>query len=329
MTDEKKKEIKKDAVTEEVTPEASAIQTLKESLKKKSIKMCLVSATVSVCLIAAICRLGGDSLFFDNKQDYILEQQKLLDGKIKDFSSKIESIESNIEILQTDLSKDKENHTYVYSSIASIQKDVEKIKDFLHISETKKIDENMKIDKKLPAEVVMFLNGLHTLVNDGAPFDGFLEANQEKIDMQKYTSASHLLEFKGKTVKSYSILKKELESIAKNSFDLNITETFWEKQSRILKEKICNAFKIQKKDKDSKDTENQTDKETTAKIVYDSAILLSDDKLKESIEKLRTIPASSPEIDRFIQDAESRLTLDNYFKEFFEEVERTEALDTN
>jgi hypothetical protein len=335
MTDQEKDGSKKDRLTEERSAENGCGD--REDSKKSNVLppcfgsnksfsgfflVCLVSSVVSVFFVIILFRLGGEDLFFENRQTELFEKQRVLSKKIQELDLKIKSLGVDFTDMKTEIGKGKENDSYIYSSIAGIQEDISIIKSLLHVSEPKKQGDD-SLDENISAELATFISGFQALVKDGAPFEGYYNANKTIIDVSDYETWPALVKYQSTSTPSIAVLEKKVNNLAKNEFGINTTETFLRRQVRILKEKFCNAIRISKKDLPNLKEENETI--NIGEVVAKAVILIRDGRLEEAVQLFETIEESNQELLRFVQDAKSRLALDKAFAAFAEEFKRKES----
>lgn len=281
---------------------------------------CLVSAAISVATVFILMK--SELNYHDERFQRLDESCKAIDSKITAINENMSEIETTIETLKSEWKSTKENSSYLYTTISSLQKDVKTIKEKLNI-ETEKID--AQIDKMTP-EKHAFLDAFETLVKDGAPFESFLESNASKIDMSKYRSSEDLIKLSKQNIKSLADLKKDYAAVGNAMFQTNFEESFWERQKRIIKEKISEAIKIRKFDKDSAPADNinsESDKTKFEKV----GKYLADEKYAEAYKILNSMKIENEIFNNFFADVKRRMQLEETFDEFKKEFLQIEAME--
>jgi hypothetical protein len=196
-----------------------------------------------------------------------------------------------------------------------LQHDVSVIKNELNLRPTVSTDSV----KSLSADKIEFIETLENLVNDGAPFDGFIDNCDDTIDMKKYASSESLLKFARQHIKSVNAIEKEFINVGANVFDAkHIKEGFWDRQKRVIKEKFKEAMK-KKDDKENSfvgsdnDLFNQAMQQFYNKKIEDSLLIL--EKIKLENEAFSLLKA----------DLRKRVELDKAFSEFKKEYISAES----
>lgn len=279
---------------------------------------CLVSAAISTTSVFILMKSGLN--YHDERFQKLDESCQALESKITAINENMSEIETTIETLKSEWKSAKKNSSYLYTTISSLQKDVKMIKEKLNI-ETEKID--AQIDKMLP-EKRTFLDAFENLIKDGAPFESFLESNAAKVDMSKYHFAKDLIKLSKQNIKSLADLKKDYTAVGKVVFQTNFEESFWERQKRIIKEKISEAIKIRKFDKDSApidDINSENDKTKFEKV----GKFLADEKYAEAYKILNSIKIENEIFSNFFADVKKRMQLEETFNEFKKEFLQIEA----
>lgn len=278
---------------------------------KKLIAGCVLSAVVSVLTVFVIMKVGLN--YHEEKIQAIAENYASLDTRIKSVVESIADLNSSIESLKLEWKDAKEHSSYLYTNLSALQKDVSIIKEKLGITEGNSND----ITKKLSSEKGTFIESLDNLVKEGAPFDTVLESYREKIDMKEYSTSEILVKYANQNTKSLAELKKDFASVGYDIFKTNFEESFWEKQKRIIKEKISEAIKIRKNDEseNSVDYSSLSDKEKFEK----AGNLLSDQKYAESIKILSSLKIDNEDLGLLITNIKKRQGLEEAFSEFKKE----------
>ena len=269
---------------------------------------CVMTLLVSASVSYFVAKIGLDS--YDKKIRSIEEDAISIGSKIDAFNKNIMQIESGIEALKNDIKLSKDKFSYLYTSISKLQNDIIAIKEKIGIDE-------IKIDKKLEnisPEKREFIDSFENLIKDGAPFDSYLESNEEKIDIKKYQSSEELLKLSHQKVKSLNDLKKDYISVGNSIFQQNFEESFWERQKRKITEKIKNAIKI-KKDDEKLERVILTDKENYEK----AGKLIDDAKYADAIGLLEQIKIDNEILGNFIIELKKRKHLEDAFYKFKQE----------
>ncbi|MDR2598176.1 MAG: hypothetical protein LBC25_00370 [Holosporales bacterium] len=292
-----------------------------DEIKSKKIKIMTRKTWKSlwVYLLLAICVSAGCTLvilkIWTNRYELDIQNATsrcdLLENKIKAISDSVSDTFNKIDDIMMELKSSKESSSYIYTSIASLQKDVECIKNEINI----KINHDDDISKTLPPEKKEFIESFENLVKDGAPFAAFIAAHSEKIDMKKYATGNEIMKFSEMTIKSAQSLWKAFASISVAVFDTVVEESFWEKQKRIIKEKILGAFKIWKKE--DGDEAARISSDTDDKSLFTMALgAAKDGDFEKSLEILEKIDVKNEELSTLMLDMKKRADLEKTFRRF-------------
>ena len=320
MKDDKKIEVSENKIESNIDSKPKQLKTDFMSLDsnlldKKLITGCAVSAIVSVITVFVVMKIGLN--YHEEKIQRISENYESINSKVKSIVESISDLNSSLDSLKSDLKNGKESSSYIYTSLSSLQNDISVIKDKLNI-DTDEIEDSIK---KLPSEKSSFIESFENLIKDGSPFDSFLESYADKIDMKKYQTAVSVVKLSQQNIKSLSDLKKDFVSVGFSAFQTKFSESFWEKQKRIIKEKISEAIKIRKTD-DKAETINES---LSDKSKFEKAgKLLSDGKLAESVKILESLKIENEDLGSLISDIRKRQNLENAFFEFKKEFIETE-----
>ena len=285
---------------------------------KRLVVACLVSSAISIVTVFILVKSG--TTYQNEKFQELEDNCKSFENKIMTITDNIAKIEATIETISSEWRSTKENSSYLYTTISSLQKDVNAIKEKLNL-ETEQVDEQTG---KLPPEKRAFLEAFETLIKDGAPFESFLESNLTKIDMTKYHSSKDLLKLSKQNIKSLTDLKKDYSAVGNEVFKTNFEESFWERQKRLIKEKISEAIRIRKFDKDStpKD-ESNSDSDITK--FEKAGQFLSDGNYADAVKMLNSIQTENEAFGNFLTDIKKRLLLEETFEEFKKEFLQIES----
>lgn len=286
-------------------------------LDRRMITGCAVSAIVSVITVFVIMKIGLN--YQEEKIQEITENCSSLEAKMKSIGETISDINTSIDSLKTEWKGMKESSAYVYTGLATVQKDITAIKEILNLK-SEQADDAMK---KLSSDKKAFINTFENLIANGAPFGSFLDSYSEKIDLKKYHTSAEIKKFADKNVKSLTDLKRDFTAVGYSVFKTKIEESFWERQKRIIKEKISEAVKITKsKDSTSKVVENggsdKTKYETAGKFLEDA-------KYTEAIEILEKLKIENEDFSNLLADIKRRKDLDDAFAEFKKEFLEMES----
>ncbi|MDR3030804.1 MAG: hypothetical protein LBU35_00245 [Holosporales bacterium] len=272
-----------------------------------------------VSIIAAVIVVKGGIGYQDKKIQEIFDSYQALDCKVKGVLESIAAMESSVNFIKDDFKSTKESFAPIYASIADIRKDLLNIKEEFHIDDSKNMEDFMK---KLNSKKYNFIVSLENLISEGTPFDSFLESFESKIDIKQYSTIGELLKFKSMNIKSISELKRDIIAIGLSSFDIAFDEGFWEKQKRVIKEKIIEVIKIKKTD----DTAEETNKEIEDKTLYKEAITaISNGDLEKTLSLLGDIKAKTDGINTLISDINKRLDVNKAFLMFKNEFIELES----
>ena len=281
-------------------------------LDKKLIMGCGVSALVSVITVFVIMKMGLN--YHEQKIQSIAENCASIETRVKSIVETISDLNSAMDSLKSEWKEEKEHSSYLYTSISSLQNDVAVIKEKLNI-DTAQSEDSVK---KLSSEKGAFIDSFEKLIKDGAPFDSFLDSYCDKIDMKKYQTTDELIKFSKQNVKSLADLKKDYASVGYTIFQSNFEESFWEKQKRVIKEKISEAIKISKNDDNSEvndDSSKLSDKAKFEKV----GKLISDEKYSDAVKLLESLKIENDDLGTFTANVKKRLNLEAAFFEFKKE----------
>ena len=286
---------------------------------KRLVVACLVSSVISVFTVFILMKSGA--MHQDEKFQKLDDAYKALENKIVAVTDNITKIEATMESISSEWKSTKENSSYLYTAISSLQKDVNTIKEKLNI-ETEKADEQTG---KLAPEKRAFLEAFESLIKDGAPFETFLDSNLTKIDMTKYSSSKELIKLSKQNVKSLADLKKDYSAVGNAVFKTSFEESFWERQKRLIKEKISEAIKIRKFDKDSSPKDEANPDSDRTKFEK-AGQFLSDGKYADALKLLDSIKTENEVFGNFLADIKKRLVLEETFDEFKKEFLQVEVV---
>ena len=270
---------------------------------------CILSAMVAVGSVYTMIK--EELSCNDAKIQNIDENSIVLTKKIDSLAEKLEELETSLNTLQSEWTTSKENSSYVSTTLTSMKKDVLIIKEKLNI-------ENEPVNKqieKLSTDKKSFIDAFENLIKDGAPFDSFLESNKTKIDMTKYRSADALIKLSTQNIKSLTDLKKDYTNVGNIVFETHFEESFWEKQKRIIKEKISEAIKFRRFNEESTPLETSTSEPNRTK--YEKAgEFLSEEKYDEAIKILNSMKVCNENYGNLLIDLKKRWELEKAFAEF-------------
>lgn len=269
----------------------------------------LNSAVLCCAIIASATILFAHVMFFRADERLAAVESTTLenDAKVRNLKEIANNIETNINSIKEEINNNKENVAYVYTKIAAIQKDIAIIKDKLHIENAQA---NTDV-KKMRADDVNFIDALESLVMEGAPFADFIKQQKKRNILAKYASWKALNRFANDKIDSLQELQKDFVNIAQSEFGITINESFWEKQKRVIKEKIMNVMRIKKgnPDDDKPDLDDHS-------LLLNAASCINDGNIKESMEFLKNLKKRSDVMEKFIKKAEKRIQLNDAFYEF-------------
>ena len=312
MSNNKKPGISKNKIQK--TPDLTNVETKQFSsgfLDKKLIISCAASALISVVTVFIIMKIGLN--YQEAKIRSVADTCSSLEARMKSISESMTDLNASIDSLKSEWKESKEHSSYLYTNLSSVQKDIALIKDRLNL--TDKTEDNVK---KLSSDKGSFIESFENLIKEGAPFESFLASQQDKIDMTKYRTSSELIKYAKQDVKSISDLKKDFDSVGYSLFKTKFEESFWERQKRIIKEKISEAIKIKKDDENSKSevvSENASDK----KKFEEAGKLLSDAKYSEAVKIFESLKIENEDLSDLISAIKKRQALEEAFAEFKKE----------
>ena len=287
------------------------------SVDKKLIMACVLSALVSVGTVLVMTQISQN--YHDKEIQSLVEDNMALESKINSINETLEALDSKIDGVKTECKSSKENSAYIYTTLSSLQKDISIIKMKLNIQNERRDDKPVN----LTPEKKVFIDSFENLIKDGAPFDSFLEANKNKIDMTKYKTADNLIKFSPKNIKSLSDLKKDYVNVGSAVFNTNFEESFWERQKRKIAEKISEAITIRKFDAKSSPISDSADNDKTK--FEKAGKLLTDEKYEETINLLNSTKIENESFGNFLIELKKRWNLEKAFLDFKTEFMEKEA----
>jgi len=279
-------------------------------LNKRFLISSALSTFIAICSVFIMLKIG--LTYHDKQIDDLCENYTTIDNRIKSISDSMNDLTTAMEELRSDWKAGKESSSYIYKALSALQKDVSIINSHLHIDNSEAND----AIKKLPSTKSSFIEAFENLIKEGAPFDSFLESYSDKIDMKKYQLSNDIIKFSKLTVKSVPDLQKDMVAIGYKLFQTKVSESFWEKQKRILKEKFSEVIKIKKTDENAKAIpQNYTDKQK-----FESANKsLSDGNLEKTLALLEEIKLENEDLSELILNLRKRLDLEKTFENFKKE----------
>ena len=302
-----KENLNKDLKQEKSEPLKNSKKTFDSFFNKRFLICCVSSTLISACGVFVLLKIG--LTYHDKQIEDLCESNYTLDGRVKSISDSIAALTSAMDELRSDWKTGKESSSYIYKTLSSLQKDVSIIKAQLHI-------DNIDLDdsiKKLPSTKSSFIEAFENLIKEGVPFDSFLESYYDKIDLKKYQMSNDIIKFSKLTIKPLSDLKKDMIAIGYKVFQTNVTESFWEKQKRMLKEKFSEIVKIKKYDENAKEiSQGYTDKQRFEKADE----LLSNGDFEKSLKLLEEIKLEDEDLRELIVNIRKRMDLEKTFGNF-------------
>ncbi|MDR1034492.1 MAG: hypothetical protein LBL32_00955 [Holosporales bacterium] len=282
--------------------------------------------------ILSACIAGGCSFAvlkiwigqYERDAQATAERCEAIENKIKAVAGSVTEIFDKIDAIIIELKSNKENSSYIYTSIASLQKDVECIKNEINI----RINHDDDTVRALSPEKKEFIESFENLVKDGAPFVTFIAAHSEKIDIKKYATSNEVMKFSEMTVKSSQSLRKAFASISVSVFDTIVEESFWEKQKRVIKEKIFAAFKVLKKDNGDESVRIPPDADDKSLFTMANEAA-KEGNFEKSFEILEKIDTNNQELSDLILDVKKRADLEKSFQKFKTEFIEIESKNTS
>ena len=239
------------------------------------------------------------------------------DIKLQSALTSIDEIKTSLESVQTEMKNNKDSSSYSLVRLASLLKDVQQIKEALHIN-SESLEDSIK---QLPSDKRDFIETFENLIKDGVPFNSFLESNTDKINMDKYAASKSILKFKDTNAKSIEALKKDFVAIGASVFGASDNESFWTKQLRIFKEKFFNAVRIESSNEANQNLGNNLDD----KVLFEKAQgYINDGKSKEALEVLNKIKTDNQDILTLKSELSTRIELDDVFQKFKREFTEAE-----
>jgi hypothetical protein len=273
---------------------------------KASIVACILSACVALVCSFTVLRIGVN--YHDEKIELVSNSISTIEMKMKDVDNLILAIKEEVSLIKEDSKSNKENLAYLYSGVASLQKEIGIIRTVLNLQK----DDNDDSVKDLPSDKRNFIESLENLVKDGAPFDGLITSYSGRIDMNGYARSKRLVEYSKDVIKSVETIKKDFEVIGRVALNIRLVESFWVRQKRLISEKIASIIKIYDKGKDEKLEEIMDDK-ILFKSAYDK---LSRGDIGRCLNLLERIKTEDEGLGNLISDIRKRIELDSAFLEF-------------
>jgi hypothetical protein len=279
-------------------------------LDKRLIMACVISSAITgIGVFWAVHR----EINLNNDRTQLLSQElDILRDKTRDVSKDVASLETIVNSLAQESKNTQEKFTYLYSKIALIQKDTSHIKKSLHVLDEEKVSEDKPL---MSPDQNAFIDQFMLLVQAGTPFLDFLKSYEGKLNLDEYPSKEKILHFADQKVLSVEELQQLIRSVGEAEFGIRSDETFWDRQKRVIKEKIVNAVTIGggKKDDDHKD----------AQTLFSQAVTkIQDGEVSEAISSLEQIKDPPESLRSFMDEAKKRDELAKVAETFRTEFSR-------
>jgi peptidoglycan hydrolase CwlO-like protein len=272
----------------------------------KLLTNCILSVVIAMVATFVTMKIGMG--YHDDKIQELFEQCNTLQNKVNSITESVTTISSAVAAVQDELKTERETSTYLSNGLATAQRDVETMKKELHIM----VPPHGTDTNALPAKKKTFVDTLETLIADGAPFVNHVKANATNIKTDQYKSWKELAKFANERTRSVAELKNDFGVAGQKVFSIEVTESFWEKQKRVIKETIKSAIKIGKSDGDEK---------LDDKALFEKAgKQLADGDTAGACAILCRISAEGDGLKALISDMEKRVELDKAFAAFKKEV---------
>ena len=285
------------------------------SLYKRLTICIMLGIVITIWSAFSIMKIG--MAYRDERIIKLKNQLDTYDIKLQSALASIDEIKTSLESVQTEMKSNKDSSSYSLVRLASLLKDVQKIKEALHIN-SESLEDSIK---QLPSDKRDFIETFENLIKDGVPFNSFLESNTDKINMDKYAASKSILKFKDINAKSIEALKKDFVAIGTSVFGASDNESFWTKQLRIFKEKFFNAVRIESSNEANQDLGNNLDD----KVLFEKAQgYINDGKSKEALEVLNKIKTDNQDILTLKSELSTRIELDDVFQKFKREFTEAE-----
>ena len=281
------------------------------------LKGCVASALGAVVVAFVVVKIGLN--YYEGKLQSVVASYETVENKVRSVLESVSDLNASIENMKTDWKNERENASYLLTSLSAIQKDISVIRDKLNIEDTVAPDDpNLT---KLSSEKRTFIETLENLVHDGAPFAGFLENYDEKLELKKFQTFDPLSKLASENVRSRADLKKDFAAVGFSLFSIELEDSFWEKQKRIIKEKISDAIRIRKTDDNGVPVEESPSDKSKFKKAGD---LLSKDEFEEAAGILDSLETRNDALEKLISDIRKRQKSEAAFNEFKEEFLKME-----
>jgi hypothetical protein len=275
-------------------------------LDRTSITACVLGACVALVCSFTVLKIGIN--YHSEKIDLLSSNIANIEARLKIVDGLISTVESEIDKINKDSKSNKENLSYLYSGVASLQKEIGIVKGVLNLQQ----NDNDDSVNGLPPNERQFIESLESLIKDGAPIDGLIASHSDKIDMDNYACSRKLNEYSKEATKSLDVIKKDFIIIGKLLFNIELAESFWARQKRLVREKIASMIKIHDKDAE-KVSEEVTDDKALFEMAFDR---LSKEDAVQCLVYLEKIKMDDEKLNSLISDVRKRIDLDLAFTEF-------------
>ncbi len=303
-------------VNEKISKDCSCSENF---FDRKLVTTCITSALIAGVGVFSAIKLGMNTT--ENELKIISKNYEMLNEKVKNVKNLVSSLESSLSSATSEIKSSQNNFAYIYSKIASLQKDITSIKEKFHMDDATHGDDL----QNMSASQISFIESLETLAKEGAPLGEFLKSYNGKFDVTTYVSGKNLLKFVDLKILSIEELQKIFANIGQSEFGISLNETFWEKQKRIIKEKFVNAITIKKNGKEDSQATNSSEDNQSQEKFDDKALFaqasesIKAGKIEQAVEILTKIKTEHPDITKFVSQAKQRISLDKAFVAFRKE----------
>ncbi|MDR2458753.1 MAG: hypothetical protein LBD43_01510 [Holosporales bacterium] len=284
---------------------------LNAGVDRKLLINCVLSVAVAMVATFATMKIGMS--YHDDKIQELLEQCSALESKIKSTSESVIAMSVALTNIQTEMKADKETAARVYSSVSSLQGEIESIKKELHIEQTHHQEDAVveKHEHVLSPKEREVEESLGRMVDSGIPFADYVESKKKEVDLAGCSSYKNLMRFSKEHVKSVTDLMKECTAVGEAVFSMNINESFWEKHKRIIKEKIVGAIKFGQESADDDKT-----------LFKNACQKLADGDIAGALALFQQIKTENEELNSLIAETKKRAELNDVFATFKEELHK-------
>ncbi|MDR1365194.1 MAG: hypothetical protein LBJ42_01240 [Holosporales bacterium] len=225
---------------------------------RKLLTNCVLS--VAVAMVVTFVTMKVAMNYHDDKIRELIESHSALEDKVRAVSEATTDAASSLSAIQAEMKADKETVTQACVAIKSIQDEIKSVKEMMsvthnHPQNVPTIEDSPKENRKKALRKKEFLEQLERNKNEGSPFDKDLKALAQQYDITKCKkSYERVLELSKKSVETKVALAERCERVGAVVFKIaGMDESFWEKQGRLIREKIVGAINLGKENTEEDD----------------------------------------------------------------------------